>query len=464
MAVLLDLLYIWTDFPINYVAFGMLPYFLSIPLALVATGVFARFLTRGGCDQLAGARRPGEPGISGPPDHGDGHGPGGRAGLRRSHRSRWRRQSRAVGRWRGVGVPTGVRSWARTTLALAGHVAVWTIPLVVLAVNSFWWLPGIWLASTKGLSDFAFAHPEGVAQRLLQIRRRGAADPGDLAGRGRPRADAAVASRRGPGLGSVGFCAAGTVLGLPGRRACELSISCNRDGTPTPFSRRWPSPAVPGSTSCGGASRRLTRRRPSPRRVHDRCRLARDRLVEIPAHRVVAAAPLVRRALPLEPALCLASSGSSTACGATFSLASACCTRKGVKIYPGVRDPFQRGRFSGLLPERTGVEVIGGPYLHASLTTNFTQFGEGKLCGKANWDRADFVRYAKLYRPSAILCWSPHARGFCRQNPDLIRVLDEDGPVLIGRIVGFAAACIEGKATVRAESGSNSGLRDHPRT
>ena len=49
---------------------------------------------------------------------------------------------------------------------------------------------------------------------------------------------------------------------------------------------------------------------------------------------------------------------------------------------PGVPDPFQGGRFSGLLPDRTGVEVIGGPYLHASLTTNFTQFGEGKLFGK----------------------------------------------------------------------------------
>ena len=38
---------------------------------------------------------------------------------------------------------------------------------------------------------------------------------------------------------------------------------------------------------------------------------------------------------------------------------------EGGKDLPGVPDPFQGGRFSGLLPERTGVEVIGGPYLHA---------------------------------------------------------------------------------------------------
>ena len=97
--------------------------------------------------------------------------------------------------------------------------------------------------------------------------------------------------------------------------------------------------------------------------------------------------------------------------------------------------------------------MIGGPYLHASLKSNFTQFGEGKLCGKADWDRADFVRYAGLYGPSAILCWSPHARRFCRENPDLVRILDDDGLVMIGRIVGFEGAFIEGKGQVEAQPG-----------
>ena len=44
IAVLLDLLYIWTDFPINYAFWGMLPYFLAIPVALAATAAFGRFL------------------------------------------------------------------------------------------------------------------------------------------------------------------------------------------------------------------------------------------------------------------------------------------------------------------------------------------------------------------------------------------------------------------------------------
>jgi hypothetical protein len=97
--------------------------------------------------------------------------------------------------------------------------------------------------------------------------------------------------------------------------------------------------------------------------------------------------------------------------------------------------------------------VIGGPYLHASLKTNFTQFGEGKLFGRADWDRAFFKRYANLYRPSAILCWSPHARRFCRENPELVKVAEDDGTVLIGRIVGFEGDFIEGKGKVEAMPG-----------
>ncbi|MGZ3414537.1 MAG: hypothetical protein ACXWNX_12915, partial [Isosphaeraceae bacterium] len=120
---------------------------------------------------------------------------------------------------------------------------------------------------------------------------------------------------------------------------------------------------------------------------------------------------------------------------------------------PGVPDPYQRGRFSGLLPEWTGVELLGGPYLHAALTTNFTQFGEGALFGSANWDRDHFVRYARLYRPAAILCWSPRARRFCRSNPDLVQIVDDDGMVVIGRVLGFEGDAIGGSARVTAEPG-----------
>jgi hypothetical protein len=120
---------------------------------------------------------------------------------------------------------------------------------------------------------------------------------------------------------------------------------------------------------------------------------------------------------------------------------------------PGEADPFAGGRFSGLLPALAGVEVLGGPYLHVALKTNFTQFGEGKLFGLPDWDRDHFTRYAAIYRPYAILCWSRHARAFCLGNADLVEVLDDDGAVLIARIRGGGGAVVHGQATVAAQPG-----------
>ena len=121
----------------------------------------------------------------------------------------------------------------------------------------------------------------------------------------------------------------------------------------------------------------------------------------------------------------------------------------GREIY-GQPDPFQGRHYSPVLPLAAGVEVLGGPYLHATVTTNFTQFGEGRLFGEADWDRDYFVRYARLYRPAAILCWSPHARAFCRANPDLVRIVEDDGGLMLGRVLGFEGATIRGKAEVTA--------------
>ena len=97
--------------------------------------------------------------------------------------------------------------------------------------------------------------------------------------------------------------------------------------------------------------------------------------------------------------------------------------------------------------------MIGGPYLHMTAATNFSQFGEGKLFGRPNWGLDHFVRYAKLYRPAAIACWSPKARSFCRANPDLVRVVEDDGTMLIGRVLGFEGSTIRGRAEVEASPG-----------
>ena len=112
---------------------------------------------------------------------------------------------------------------------------------------------------------------------------------------------------------------------------------------------------------------------------------------------------------------------------------------EGGKSLPGYPDIFHGDRYSGLLPYLTRVEMLGGPFLRVLVKANFTQFGEGRLFGESDWGRDHFVRYARLYRPAAILCWSGHARGFCRANPDLVEVVEDDGTLLAGTGQGIRA-------------------------
>ena len=85
----------------------------------------------------------------------------------------------------------------------------------MLAVNAFWWLPGVYLASTKGDSGFAFSHSsESVVERLAQIFWTEAPIQAILLAAGLPglflltrrSADARAAAL-------LGFCAAGMAWG-----------------------------------------------------------------------------------------------------------------------------------------------------------------------------------------------------------------------------------------------------------
>jgi hypothetical protein len=439
LAVLLYLLYLWTDFPINYAAFGMIPYLLAIPLALLALGSFVRFLNSGGSIRWLGTAallslaflvHLTTAMILVP------------AAAMAYLAAVMRRRDSSE---RGLSAPA-------RGFPLARHLAVCLFPVVVLAANAFWWLPGLWLASTKGESGFVLAHSsEHVYNRLLQIFTVEAEAEAILIGVGLVGLACLLRQNRVGGVALGGFCLVGFFWGYlagafsaldflqPGRHTYALYTGL----------------AVAGG---GGLDTVLRRLRGSTRTfridhfalmamfllgirvlgpplfmsVRSRLFLGEPFLSSRPSPRLLWVIDRVKS--HLEPGERL-------------------LYEEGGKDLPGIADPYQRGRFSGLLPERTGVEVIGGPYLHAALTTNFTQFGEGALFGKANWNREDFVRYARLYRPEAILCWSPHARQFCRAHPDLITILEDDGTLLLGRVLGFGGATIEGKAEVTAEAG-----------
>jgi hypothetical protein len=360
----------------------------------------------------------------------------------------------------GVGAQTrraqvrqAVRSQRETPRSgLRRHIAIWFIFAVVMAVNAFWWWPGIFLASTKGKSDFAFAHPEGVGSRLLHIVTIEAPVQAILLGFGLP--GVLLLLRRMPvhGWALLGFAVAGLFWGYlagalrsldflqPGRHTYALFTALSIAG--------------------GGAIdevRSRVRRASRGADALDRWILAGALLIGVRLLSYPLFDSLNARLFAAEPFL---SSRPSPRLLWVLDRVQRHLKPGERLLYeesgfdvPGVRDPFQRGRFSGLLPGRSGVELIGGPYLHASLSTNFTQFGEGKLFGREDWDRDFFVRYAKLYRPAGILCWSPHARRFCKENPDLVRILDDDGSLMIGRVVGFEGAFIVGSGEVRAEPG-----------
>ena len=338
--------------------------------------------------------------------------------------------------------------------------------MVVLAVNAFWWLPGIWLASTKGPSGFAFAHPEGVILRPRPDLQHEAPIESLLSRPGLPGHDHAPAARSDSWLGVHRLLCGRVRLGLrrrplpftrfPAARPPHLCVlprrlplllepcfkSCSRDLRSGPHALdRWVIVGAiligvrvigfPGGYSMfaflrGWFTASFLSSRPTPRAQWIVDRVARHLK---PGERL------------------LYEEG-----GFGVEIKD----ERGVVIQR-LPDAFQGGRLSGILPERTGVELIGGPYLHASLQTNFTQFGEGKLCGKADWTKDDFIRYAKLYGPSAILCWTPHARRFCTDNPDLVQDpgtrIQESRCFWVESQSGFEGDFLEGSGRVEAEAG-----------
>jgi hypothetical protein len=451
LAVLLYLLYIWTDFPINYAAFGMLPYFLAVPLALVAAGTFARFLSRPnlpgwlfatGCMTVAFLVHLTTAMILVPAA----------AIAYGATIARRRRSARGQIVEHAAAPPQPAPALPERNYGWRFHASVWMMPVVVLALNCFWWLPGIYLASTKGPSDFAFAHPEGVAQRLLKIFGDEPPIEGLLLAVGLP--GLALLFRRGDASGCTlfAFCLAGLFWGYLAGGLRSLDFLQPGRHTYALFT---------GLALAGGAA--LSE-------AHRRIRAASDGVdhLELAIAGGAALLALALLRLPLTESLRLRLFSGEPFLSSRPSPAllwvvdrvqrhlrpgQRLLYEEGGKDLPGLPDPFQHGRFSGLLPSMTGVEVIGGPYLHAALTTNFTQFGEGKLCGKVDWGRPDFLRYAKLYRPVAILCWSPKARRFFRENPDLIHVLEEHGPFLIGWVKGIDEEAGLGTATTVTQGG-----------
>jgi hypothetical protein len=320
----------------------------------------------------------------------------------------------------------------------------------VLAANAFWWLPGIWLASTKGDSDFFFVHSdENTGVRLAHILTQEPVAQSVLLATGTCGLAFLWGRQRTFAVGLITFATAGFVWGY-------LAAGVASFGFLQPGRHTYALYSCLALVSGVGFTEIQARLRDCPGPRLDVWFLAGALLI---GGRIFGPNLAAQFAYRVNAQSSFLSSEPSKLMLWVIGRVHKYVPPGGRLLYEeggkdiGVPDPFQGGRLSGLLPWKTGVEVLGGPYLHVSLTTNFTQFGERMLFQQKSWDKAFFERYARLYRPVAIVCWSPDARRFCQNYPDLIEVLEEEGGVLIGRVKGFEGAAIEGQADVEAVPG-----------
>ena len=433
-AVGLFLIYVWTDgggadYPLAYLLIGMSTYLLSVPLGLVVIAAFVRYLDRGGFGRWIFAV-----------------------------------EMAAIGLMVHVTsvlflIPAGVTAYVVALRRvprwrIRDHLATWTIPVTALALNAFWWLPALVLRSTSAETVAFFANTESVWVRLGKIVHADSAIPPEppiqavllalgliglaCGAKRRPLATAALSAFAGSGL-IFGYLA-GALRSLdflqPGRQTLAFYVGLAMLG-----GMGW----VEITTSFRRLGSRTTRYAAVFAFLLIGWRLFGPTVVFN-----------VRERAFKEPFL---SSDPPPGLIAVLDWVRE-NVKSGDRLYyeevglgqPGDPDPFGEGRYSGLLPERTGVEVVGGFYLHLGLKTNFTQIGEGKLFG-GPWERERFLRYARLYRPSAIACWSIQARRFCRENPDLIQIGKDDGRLILGFVRGFEGDTIRGMAEVKAEPG-----------
>ena len=432
-AVSLFLLYVWTDFPLSYVAFGMVGYLLSVPLGLVATGAFVRYCGSGGLFWW---------GLSA-------------VLMVVCEAIHLTTAMIVVPAAAAVYFASIVRSRTDDASAVfprSRHVGVGLIPVLVVACNAFWWYPGLLLTSTKGPSGFAFSHPEGVLIRLGKIVTTEPVIEPVLLAAGLVGFLWLIPRGWRDATGLLAFAAAGFGWGYlaGGFRALDF--------------------LQPGRHTTAFYTALCVAAGFGVEQVHAVIRQRLRFRVDLVLGAVVLGIggwvfrPGVEaqwRAAVMSPYPFLSSRPTPRLLWVVSRVkghvkpGERLLYEEGGFSLEGLPDPYSSGRFSAILPWKCpGIELIGGPYLHAALSTNFTQFGEGKLFGREDWDRGWFERYARLYRPSAILCWTPRSRAFCLANPDLISIKDDDGVLMIGRVNGFEGAAIEGTAEVESRPGS----------
>lgn len=445
-------LYLWTDFPPSYAALGMVSFLLMVPIAQVALALVGRYLERGGWGWWG-------------------------AGTVAASSMLWVHPLCVLTVVPAIGLAFGIdtlmaafevggqshgRRFRRPLLPALGLLATAVVGLVL---NAYWWLPALTLRSTQLSRGLGFVHPEGVGTRLLQIvgLARPVQPPIQWVLLAASLASLIALRRTGPVRLAmlVGLMAAGFGFGYlggwsraldpiePGRQTYVLyTTACVLVGLGwgrwrEALGRRWPRLA----TAAFLAPSLLLGAWMAPRVL-----ATLERRVGLT---LISTAP---PGMTREPFLSSRPHPRLTwivgALKREFEPGERIYYEEGGRTVQGeLVDLFGGYRFGGLLPYLTGLEVIGGPFLNVPVRNNFTQVGMGRHFGSSRWSVAEFERYARIYRPAGIVCWSPAARSFCRANGSTFEVVKEDSLFLIARVRGFEGDAIRGRAEVEAEAG-----------
>lgn len=438
-SVTMFLLYLWTDgagggYPMAYASIGMTAYLLCVPLGLVVTAAIVRFLAGGG-------------------------------------RLRWCGAAILAALVFLVHV-TSILFLAPAALAACLAVApgtrrrgsrifavLWFVPLAAVALNAFWILPASWLRNTRSPGAAFLVNSDvndPVLGRLARIVWK--ETPSQSFGLALGLIGLAALSRRdrvaAAALGT--FAAAGFAFGYlagfthgldflqPGRQTHALysAASVLAGIGLAEIGDRLRSIGSKRLNLAAFAALILIGVRVFGMNLEDTVRNRLGLRADVPSLPYLTSEPRPYYADILDSLRAITKPGDRVF-----------YEEYGITVDKNEPDPFAGGRYSGLLPQLLGVEVIGGPYLHVGVKTNFTQIGEGKLFGQMGWDRDRFVAYTRIYRPSAIVCFSAEARMFCLKNPDLVRVSHHKGQLLVGELPGFPGPTSRGRAQVVAEAG-----------
>jgi hypothetical protein len=395
-AMLVWIVYVWTDFPIQYVGFGMIPYFLAIPLALATLRACVAWLEQGGARLWLAMTML-------------------LAATILTHFT----ALMILG-------PAAIVAWAFSESKLRKAFAGAASLVFAAAANAFWWWPGVVLAATKGESGFVFAHEEGVLRRLSQILWTEAPVEAFLWTGLAVGLPLIAKSRSIAAAGLAGFAASGFFWGYaagafrsfdflqPGRHTFAFYSSAAIVASYA-FGRFYALLAARSRASAFGAALGLA-------------------FVGIRIFGPIVVAVVGVWTNPQSAPL---ASKPPAAYELIFN------ALKG-KVGPGDRvlyeeggmgpDFFAGGRYSGVLARELGCEFLGGPYLHASLKTNLAQFGEGKLLGRENWDMAWLETVRKRYGLTWIVAWSDSARAVLDANPDRFEYVVRDGALRVARL------------------------------